>query len=86
MGFNTVLLISFLAVILVQALNRTAGAIASIVWCIGLTVYGVWMFKSGADIAFLGAGVELWHFLAFMAVAFSYNGWVLTRQLRARSR
>lgn len=86
MGFNAVLLVSFLAVVVVQAVNRTAGAIASVVWCLALAGYGYWVFESGAQIAFLGVQVELWQFLTFMAAMLAYNGWVLSRQLRLRKR
>lgn len=84
MGFNAVILVTFIAVIVVQAINRTAGAIAAIVWCLGLSGYGYWMFESGAQLAFLGLPVELWHFLTFMAAMLAYNGFVLARQLRRR--
>ncbi len=83
---NTLLLASFIVVVVVQALNRKAGAIAAIVWCLGLSGYGVWMFQTGADLSFLGRRVELWHFLTFMAVMLAYNGWVLSRLLRGRGR
>lgn len=86
MGFNAVLLVSFVAVIVVQAVNRTAGAIASVVWCLGLGAYGVWMFENGASIGFLGVPVQLWQFLIFVAVMLAYNLYVLTRQLRTRAR
>lgn len=86
MSFNAVVLVTFLAVIVVQAINRRAGAIAAIVWCLGLAAYGYWMFQSGAQIALLGVRIELWHFLTFMAAMLAYNTWVLVRALKAPTR
>lgn len=86
MSFNAVLLVTFLAVIIIQAVNRTAGAIAAIVWCLGLVAYGYTVFQSGAQIALIGVQVQLWQFLVFMGAMVAYNGWVLFRQLKARKR
>jgi hypothetical protein len=84
MSFQVIVLGSFVAVIIVQMVHRTAGAIATILWALGLLAYGTWTIQNGAQLAFLGVPVKLWHFLAFMAVMLVYNGWVAWRLLKSR--
>jgi hypothetical protein len=82
--FSSVLLATFVAVIVIQVINRKAGAIASVVWSLGLLGYGSYVLQQGTKIAFLGVPVKMWHFVTFMGVMLGYNVWVLVQLSKRR--
>lgn len=84
-SFSTVLFATFVAVVIIQVINRLAGVIASIVWTIGLSGYGFYILQGGAKVEFIGLQVEPWHLAAFTAVLLAYNTWVLVRVLKSGS-
>lgn len=86
MSLNAILLGSFLVVVVIQVVNRPAGAAAAVLWCLGLMGYGAWAIEQGAELAFLGARVQLWQFFTFMSAMLAYNAWVLVRSLKHRAR
>lgn len=77
-----VLLATFVVVVVIQVVHRLAGAIASLVWTVGLFGYGFYLLNGGAQIVFLGVRVQMWHFVTFMACMLAYNTWVFVRVLK----
>jgi hypothetical protein len=83
-GVNGILLGGFLVVVVIQVVHRPAGAIAAVVWCLGLMGYGAWGLENGAQLGVLGARVESWQFFTFMSAMLAYNVWVLYRSVGSR--
>lgn len=83
-SLSWIVLGTLLVVVLIQLVHRAAGAVAAILWCVGLFAYGLWALEQGAEIRFLHIPVRPWTFAAFVLAMLSYNVWVLVRALRSR--
>lgn len=81
-----VLLLSLLVIVIVQTINRLAGAILLFAWCAAAIVYGLDAFDTGVELKMFGIEARRWNFVAFMSVMLLYNAAVIFRVFKKRRR
>lgn len=78
------LLLSLLVIVIVQTINRLAGAVLLFAWCAAAIVYGLNAFNNGVELRMFGIEAQRWNFVAFMSVMLLYNAAVIFRVFKKR--